>query len=424
MRRRGWLTVISLVAVIATACSDDDTATESEPSRPAVTATPPTTPAPTTTSTTSTTVLPTTAETTTSSTIPAPTTTAVAVPYADHVSEQYAGTANWICHPQLATDECRNLATTVIAPDGSQTIENLTPAADPAFDCFYAYPTTSSDPGPNSDLTFDRSEADTVRAQVARYASVCRVFAPVYRSITLAGLLSASPEAREIAYGDVVDAWRSYVVDQNAGRGVVVIGHSQGAGHLRRLLEEEIGPDPARRALLVAAVLLGSSVPREGLDEVPPCATANDAGCVVSYSSYPADSPPTPGALFGIARDTGEAALCVDPAALLGDDGIVDSVLPTQLSLLGGVAGFETITTPFVRLTDAVRTTCAEANGFGYLAVALVSAPGDVRQLGGLVEQRLGPIWGLHLLDANLNQDILIELVTRQAAAWASGGPP
>jgi hypothetical protein len=150
--------------------------------------------------------------------------------YADHVSEQYAGTENWICHPDLATDECRDLATTVIAPDGAQTVDELAPADAPGFDCFYVYPTTSADPDPNSDLAFDQSETETVRAQVARYASVCRVFAPVYRSITLGAIISAGAEARDVAYGDVVDAWRSYVVDHNAGRGVVLIGHSLG-GH-------------------------------------------------------------------------------------------------------------------------------------------------------------------------------------------------
>ena len=88
----------------------------------------------------------------TTSTTSAPTTTVAPVPYPDHVSALYAGTQNWICHPDLAADECRDLAATVIAPDGSATVEEVAPAVDPSFDCFYVYPTTSADVGPNSDL--------------------------------------------------------------------------------------------------------------------------------------------------------------------------------------------------------------------------------------------------------------------------------
>lgn len=420
---RQHVIVISLVVLLA-GCSDDgggDSAPATSGPPATAAATPAATAAPASTEAT----MPTTVESTTpatvaTTTVPASTTTTtVASLYSDHVSAQYAGTNNWICHPDLATDECRDLGATVIAADGSSTVEQLAPTTSPDFDCFYLYPTTSTDPGPNSDLVVDASETDTVRAQVARYSSVCRVFAPVYRSITLGALAGgASEEHREIAYADVLDAWRSYVVDHNPARGVVLIGHSQGASWLGRLLAEEIGPDPAARDLLVSAVLLGSSVPRAGFEGIPPCSSADEPGCVVSYSTYPAAAPPTEGALFGRERDTGEPALCVDPAALLGGDGVVDAVLPTRLSLLGGVAGFEELTTPFVKLPGAVRIACAEANGYGYLAVQPAGVPGDVRNLAGLVEQRLGPVWGLHLLDANVAQDALIELVTRQAASW------
>ena len=75
------------------------------------------------------------------------------------------------------------------------------------------------------------------------------------------------------------------------------------------------------------------------------------------------------------------------------------------------------VTTPFVSLPDAVRATCAEQAGFRYLAIDV--DVDDPRPLGALVEQRLGPTWGLHLLDANLVQDDLIEVVSLQARAWA-----
>ncbi len=345
--------------------------------------------------------------------------------YEDHEPAQYAGTENWICHPQLADDHCDDLDTTVVRADGTRQVEAFQPATDPSFDCFYVYPTTSSDPEVNSDLEVDASETDTVRAQVARYTSVCSVYAPAYRQVTLAGLGGgATPEARELAYGDVLDAWKTYV-GQADGRDVALIGHSQGAGLLRRLVSEEIEPEEGLRAQLVSAVLLGTSVPvpaeggaAGGAEPVPACGPDVERGCLLSFSSYPAASPPVEGALFGRVRDDGQPALCVDPVALAGDDGLADAVLPTATSLLGGVAGFEDVTTPFVTLPDAVRTSCATSAGYGFLAVEQAD-PADPRPVGGLVEQRLGPTWGLHLFDANLAQDDLIAVVAAQAEAEA-----
>lgn len=347
--------------------------------------------------------------------------------YGDHEPAQYAGTSNWICHPDLEADACEDLTTTVVEPDGTNRVDELEPAEEPAFDCFYVYPTVSSDPTPASDLAVDDSETGTVRAQAARYASQCRVFAPAYRQITLAGLGGGAGQGeREQAYADVLDAWKTYVVEANGGRGVVLLGHSQGAGHLRALLAEEIDTDAELRSLLVSAVLLGTSVAvPEGeavggdLQEIPACDSADSFACVVSYSSYPAEAPPAEGAIFGRAAE-GERAICVDPAELLGEDGPVSAVLPTAGSLLGGIAGLEDVETPYVSLAGAVRTACEEVEGFSYLSVALAD-PADPRPVAGLVEQRLGPTWGLHLLDANVGQDALIELVTRQAAAHATG---
>jgi hypothetical protein len=159
-------------------------------------------------------------------------------------------------------------------------------------------------------------------------------------------------------------------------------------------------------------------VPKEGFEHVPPCTSADQAGCVESYQTFPAASPPADGSLFGRVRDTGAPALCVDPAALLGED-TVDVVLPTRLSLLGGVEGLGVAAdadTPFVTLTDAVRISCAETGGYGYLAAELAS-PSDPRGLDHLLDERLGPTWGLHLLDANVDQHARIELVSQQAQA-------
>ena len=333
---------------------------------------------------------------------------------AEEPAGQYAGTTNWLCHPDLADDECDDLDTTVVAADLTETVVEIEPAADPAIDCFYVYPTVSQDPGAIADLDAGDEERSTTRAQFARYAEVCRTFAPVYRQFTLNAIGGQRPEGAdaEIPYGDVLDAWRTYVEHLNEGRPVVVVGHSQGASHLNRLLTEEIAPNPDQLDLLVSAILMGSGV--GPIDGVPTCETAADRGCLITFSSYAADSPPTEGALFGRVRGTQDPALCVNPAELAGGDGLADGVGPTFATLLGGNPDLERFTTAYVDAPSAFRTECAEANGYRFLAVAKAD-PADGRPLDRFLTQSLGPAWGLHLVDASVVQGDLIEIVRQQA---------
>ena len=92
--------------------------------------------------------------------------------------------------------------------------------------------------------------------QAAPLGTACRVFAPVYRQVTLTALaagLAGTPlsvpegdDPSEIAYGDVVDAWNHYLEHDNGGRGVILVGHSQGAGILDRLIRRGDRPRPVR----------------------------------------------------------------------------------------------------------------------------------------------------------------------------------
>ena len=105
----------------------------------------------------------------------------------------YAHQDNWLCLPETAgNDACSpDLSTTVVdVVDGEVVVstEGYTPAADPAVDCFYVYPTTSTDQGGNSDLDADPAELFTTAGQFARFGSVCRQFAPMYRQVTLRAL--------------------------------------------------------------------------------------------------------------------------------------------------------------------------------------------------------------------------------------------
>ncbi len=364
---------------------------------------------------------------------PAPATTAPPL-YPGYRSPVYADAANWICRSDT-TDVCDSgQDATSIATDGTLTVEPWKPAADPPIDCFYVYPTISSDPGPISDrIPAESQEINVVINQAARLSSVCRVFAPIYRQSTLTALTGAvarDPAAPDIAYGDVLDAFKQYEANDSAGRGVVLIGHSQGAGLLNRLIREEIDPSPAARDRLVSAYLAGSTVRvPAGADlggdfvNVAACRAADQVGCVLSWASFRATAPPPPDSLFGRPRSRdGQPrpegrALCTNPADL--SSAPADTrlyVLASGRQWVDPSAG--PITTPFATLPGLISAKCVEAGEFDYLEITVNGDPSDPRadDIGG----DLTPQWGLHLQDVNLLMGDIVDLVEQQSAAYSA----
>ena len=197
------------------------------------------------------------------------TTAAAQVPDARVARADYANPALWLCRPGLKDDKCKvDLDATVIAPNGKTKVEKFVPAKAPKIDCFFVYPTVSMDAGWQSDFIADKMEWDDVKLQFARFGSVCRTFAPIYRQTTLTALRVASggappagerPAAGVGGYTDVLDAWNHYLKHDNKGRGVVLIGHSQGAGLIARLAAAEIDGKPVQKQL-ISAIVLGSAV--------------------------------------------------------------------------------------------------------------------------------------------------------------------
>ncbi len=337
----------------------------------------------------------------------------------------YDDPANWLCRPDLGDDLCDvDLDATLVRADGTTTEEPFTPAADPPVDCFYVYPTISGDPPPNADRTPGPEEANVVANQFARFGEVCRTFAPSYRQVPLRGLsalsgsttttLPGAPVPFEVAYADVLDAWQQYQRTDGADRRFVLVGHSQGAGHLRRLIAEQIDDVPAVRDRMVSAMLIGSGVPAPGSPDafanVPPCREPTQTGCVVSYATFDAAAPPPDDSLFGRPRTGTGRVLCTNPASLAGGSGPLDSYYPNTVR--------PGTTTPFVRLEGWWDAECTSNERFDWLQVRSTRLKGDQRpaDLGG----RITPQWGLHLVDVNVALGDLIDLVRTQTAQTSS----
>ena len=282
----------------------------------------------------------------------------------------YGNPASWLCRPGQ-NDACRtDLTTTLIQAGGQVSRETWSLNAKAPIDCFYVYPTVSTDPTPNSDMIADEAERNVIRQQFARFASKCRPFAPLYRQITLAGLRTVlgrggSSLDQGLQYDDVRDAWNYYLAHDNRNRGFVLIGHSQGSFILARLIREEIEGKPVA-SRMVSAILAGATVavPR-GKDvggtfqRLPLCHAASQIGCIITYVSFRSTMPPPANTLFGKVADPNWVAACTNPAELSGGSGPLHAYLSTTGRTIVGT----TAPPPWVAPDRPVATPWASVPG-------------------------------------------------------------
>jgi hypothetical protein len=347
-------------------------------------------------------------------------------------SVDYTTPANWLCLAGRADVCSRPPAATWLHADGYGAAIPGVVARDPPVDCFYVYPTVSLDRGLNSDLVVGDEEKFAAQSQFARFSSVCRTFAPIYRQMTVSAIASMAlggsigPSAR-IAYGDVARAWRTYLASYNRGRPFVLIGHSQGSALLIELIAREIEGKPIARQMKLAILpgynvlvppgkLVGGS-----FKSTPLCRRPGETGCVISWTSYREKNTPPPGAMFGYADRPDMTVGCVNPASEgLRDWVRLDSYWYARSSnpVPGGPIDWSSEgppPTPYVRTDGLVSGKCVNDGGRGYLSVRTNHAPGDKRtdRVGGEVAV-LGmflPGWGMHLSDMPEAQGDLIRRV-------------
>jgi Protein of unknown function (DUF3089) len=341
------------------------------------------------------------------------------------------GTTVWLCRPGRGGDPCTApLKATVVPASGARTTEDA--QADPAsrFDCFYVYPTVSTQKTDNANLVVQPAEEAAAVAQASRFSQVCQVWAPMYRQRTEASLLKGlgnDPQADSVAYESLLSAWKDYLAHDNHGRPIVFIGHSQGAAMLIRLLTSQVDPNPALRARTIVAILAGGNVTVPVGKEVgatfahlPLCTAANQTGCVIAYSSFPSQPPADsnfgrPGQ--GVSLQSGQTATsgvqvaCVNPAALGGGTADLVPYFLTATSMPSPPP----VTTPWVTYPDLYRASCQEADGATWLQVNTATVAGRP-----VVTEALGPTWGYHLDDVNLALGNLINDVRGEEAAFAA----
>jgi hypothetical protein len=209
--------------------------------------------------------------------------------------------------------------------------------------------------------------------------------------------------------------------------------------HLRELLRSQIDPNATLRRRMVSAILLGGNVlVRRGgavggdFRHLAACRAATQTHCIIAYSSF--DQAPPPSALLvrsvgGISllstppRDVANLeVLCVNPAALNGGRGRLDSYFRTT-PFPGPDGGVWTpvpnAPTPWVEYPDLYTASCQHAGDRTWLQIDAAVAAGDARPR---LTDTIGPAQGLHLWDANLAAGNLVGIVRQQSRAWRPHG--
>jgi hypothetical protein len=343
----------------------------------------------------------------------------------------------WLCRPGLTDNPCTSdLTSSAVARNGTTHHEPASPAANPKVDCFYVYPTVSDQSTINANLTIGLPQAEVAIAQASRFSQVCRVYAPVYRQITLSALNHPDRITLAhalIAYNDVLTAFRDYLAHYNQGRGIVFIGHSQGASILIKLLKDQVDAQPALRRRLVSALLLGGNVTvrkgdRTGGDftHIPLCNSSTETGCVVAYSTF-GSKPPSNSQFGRTTSDAGVSLLaphtispdiaiaCVNPAAPAGGQSHLDPYVPSLFLQFFGGSGAPQVTTPWVSFPAEYTAICNSSGNATWLQVSHTGGSSDPRPLVG---QLADPALGLHILDVNIALGNLVQLVRDQAGTY------
>jgi len=329
----------------------------------------------------------------------------------------------WLCRPGQTVNWCNvDQAVTLVYANGKRRLVPARPLPKRPIDCFYVYPTVSVEQRGNSDLKVGDAEKHVVVIEASRFQQACRVFAPLYRQTTsYADVYGGDPK---LAYHDVLAAWRDYLAHDNHGRGVVLIGHSQGAFLLADLIRDEIDGSGSARKRFVSAILLGGSISVEkgsetggSFQHVPACTGREQSGCVVAYSTW-GRTPPKNASFEWVDNPSSQQVLCVNPASPTGGKAPITPVFPWFAP--EGIITKQLVPpvgTVWVAFPGMYTARCVAKGSRAWLLVEHVGKP-DRRQR---VQEVLRPTWGLHAADVNIALQDLVELVRAQGRAWAAG---
>src|ERR1039458_10291189 len=92
----------------------------------------------------------------------------------------------WLCKPGIANNPCESsLTSTTEFANGATLPENAKDNPNAPIDCFYVYPTVSSQFTENANLEVGPEEKQIAVDQASRFSQTCNVYAPIYPQLTI-----------------------------------------------------------------------------------------------------------------------------------------------------------------------------------------------------------------------------------------------
>lgn len=352
----------------------------------------------------------------------------------------YASQDLWLCRPDIEADRCdeADLSFTEIRPEGTRVVGDVIEDPNAVADCFYVYHTVDwrGEAG-NTEVLMPHPD-EVVRAlhrNGALYRGVCRMFAPLYRQMTLGTYAEFVLDVQESkffqqAYGDVLEAFEYYMRRHNTGRSLVLIGHSQGSQMLIKLLQDKFQDDEGLRAQLVSALLIGGGVEvHEGdrvggsISNIPVCASANHTGCVIAFEAIAEGRQPPPQLIFPPAQ-----LACVNPSSFDEGSGTMTALMWSR-SYDHVIPFPEDVDTKWVRYPRIYESQCS--GGEGFRNVLEVDCAGgrtcDVPMTPQEMQDSVTENWGLaglHLVEYFLANADLVRILEQQIARHVDDATP
>jgi hypothetical protein len=197
----------------------------------------------------------------------------------------YSDLHYWAAHPWK-----HNPADSIPKP-----LRNL--PTDSTADVFFLHPTTYTmklksekhNASIDDDYINAKTDYSTILYQASVFNQQCRVFAPRYRQAHISAFFANENETTEqifdLAYNDIKTAFEYYLQHWNNGRPIIIASHSQGSKLAERLLKEYFENKPLQKKL-VAAYIIGWSVPKEYFTSLKMCSDSLQTGCICSWRTF------------------------------------------------------------------------------------------------------------------------------------------
>ena len=165
---------------------------------------------------------------------------------------------------------------------GKNGFQNLSPDNPPNIDkkeinVFFIHPTGYFENQWNGSIdeasaAYERTGSH-LATQASAFSETCNVYAPYYRQATYYSFFDTESNngcnALDLAYSDLSNAFEVFLERHNSDKPFFIAGHSQGALHGQRLINEYVSESDAKKNF-IAAYLIGYILPTKYFDQLYP----------------------------------------------------------------------------------------------------------------------------------------------------------